>query len=95
MPKRVVKIKLQARNHRKYRLRTRREIKAYANALVASGKTKRRGTKHILKNIRGDQAYWNKLHTMDLYFVAKRIQHVVREMEEDDQANNERFALRA
>ena len=73
MPKRTVSIRLKYHNHRLYRLRTRREIKTYINAMIASGKTTRKGTRKILSGIRSHQDYWNdERHCMAVYFMAKR-----------------------
>ena len=68
MPKRAVSIRLKYHNHRLYRLRTRREIKTYINAMIASGKTTRKGTRKILSGIRSHQDYWNdERHCMAVY----------------------------
>lgn len=73
MPKRTTSLKLVTGNHRKFRLRARREIKAYINAMIASGKTTRKGTRKILSGIRSHQDYWNdERHCMAVYFMAKR-----------------------
>ena len=72
MPKRVVKIKLQAKDHRKFRMRTRREVKAYINAAIANGKASRKGTKRTIANIRMKPKYWNKKTSyMVIYFMYK------------------------
>ena len=72
MPKRTTSLKLVTGNHRKFRLRARREIKAYINAMIANGKTNRQGTRKILGNIRRDRKYWMlKDKCMVVYFMAK------------------------
>lgn len=98
MPKRTVSVRLQYNNHRLYRLRTRREIKAYINAMIANGKTKRKGTRKILSGIRQHRRYWaDPTHCMAVYFMPRQsLARTVLEMEEDDDcARDERFALQA
>ena len=95
MPKRTTSLKLVTGNHRKFRLRARREIKAYINAMIANGKTNRQGTRKILGNVRRDRKYWLlKDKCMVVYFMAKRTS-VALAHEDDHCARDERFALKA
>ena len=89
MPKRAVSIRLKYHNHRLYRLRTRREIKTYINAMIASGKTTRKGTRKILSGIRSHQDYWNdERHCMAVYFMAKRTSIPLPKQKLDDMYQN-------
>lgn len=95
MPKRIVSVKLLTKDHRKFRLRTRREIKTYMNAMIANGKTNRKGTKRTLAMARKNPKFWNKKTSyMAVYFMYKSV--VAQSLGlGDDCARNERFALKA